>query len=86
MIEETENGSLSRNNKEHILLIMSAISKIIDAISEPADPKVLAQLEISYDILEQQLEMDIYFEWPNELKENAIPTEEDLKGWFKNYD
>ena len=42
---------------------MDNIATTIEACCEPLDSKVLGLLEISHDIINQQLSMDIYHEW-----------------------
>ena len=90
-------GSLTKANRDWITALMTALLQIIETLGEPIDTKVLAMLEMTYDMLEQQLAFDIYYEWEQKDSEddaNKIgpnkpdnpddtPSLEDLNGWFK---
>jgi len=86
---------LSEKQREWIQALMSALEQIIETLGEPIDTKVLGMLEITHDMLEQQLVMDIYYEWDKEDKGDKegkvdkingtgnLPTSEELNEWFK---
>ena len=62
---------------QYVRRIITWLADIIRAIDEPIDPKVPALLEIAHDIMEQQLDLDIAWEWDIETNELIIEDEDE---------
>ena len=61
--EDSDGPALTEEQRVYLRGIMDAISEVICACHQPIDAKALALLEITHDIIDQQLKIDIFHEW-----------------------
>jgi hypothetical protein len=83
--EESESdytSVLTDDEKNFIQKYMKQLATLINQIREPMDPRIEGLLVISGQLLEQQLEMDLRFQYTDD-SDGKIPSSDDLKDWFK---
>ena len=73
--ERTDEPALSPKEIEYLQAIMKNLAAVIETAHEPLDTKALALLEITHDMILQQIDTDIYHEWPVEVKVDQALTQ-----------
>lgn len=61
--EDVDGPALNEAQCLYLKTLMETLEKVINTCREPLDAKVLGLLEITYDIIDQQLKLDIFHEW-----------------------
>ena len=59
----TDGPALTPEHREYLTTLQENLAYAIEACHEPLDAKVLGLLEIAYDIIDQQLKLDLFHEW-----------------------
>lgn len=75
--EETDGPALDKEQRKYLENFMKTLASIIETCHEPLDAKTLGLLEIAYDIVGQQLKLDVYHEWGSLMELDQAITNED---------
>ena len=77
---DTDGPALDPSQRKYLESLMKNIETCIELCHEPLDAKVLGLLEITHDIIDQQLKLDIYHEWGATMElDQAISNKEKTK-------
>ena len=61
--DNSNENALTPEHREYLYILQENLAHAIEACHEPLDAKVLGLLEIAYDIIDQQLKLDIFHQW-----------------------
>jgi len=89
--EETNGRALTDEQIDYLDKLAKAINVVLDECREPVDTKVIGLLEIAHDIVVQQAQLDVYYEWDyvassgTKAEEPPSPSADDLNRWFGDF-
>lgn len=77
--DEPEAEGLSEEQKKEIRKVIKRLQAILPMLRQPMDPNVYPLIDVSINMLETQIDMEIHHTYEDDVHEDCEATDEDVK-------